>query len=790
MWGVRRKKSRRLFVAACFLALAVLLAPTLAQRIVRWRLQSMISAQLKAELRMGDLSYHYPYGVEVTDATLVADGPDGKPLELLRVPRLSLMLARSPLRSGPLVIESLTVDRPAIHFIRLPTGLVGRNGLAKSRIEKDQENHPWKLSDMFRLRQVTLTGGRIVYEDRSLPGTRPLVWNNLNIDLRTAPTSGSEYGFHFVADDLPLASLDAAGSADIDSFLLNLDRLQLTVNVDRSREDSAIPPEYQRTLDRLGIRGGLSVVTRATVNPLDLSHSTYDTTVELRNATARLPKWNVILDQVSAKLHLADGAGEPLAQLISLDATTPEAALHLGGGALKFDPGRKHWALAQLSGQIAANSAAPGRTQGSLDFNLSGDGPTTASSLTPLSATLHILPRNMSFQPPGMASPIDQIAETELTLKNGVVSARKLRAGYGDDVWYIKQADIDLSALPASIGIRDLDGAITFGASRSIYPKAIEEILAPLDPSGPWFFSATAPVGLKQNAKPDYQVQLHTARGGLKLTDRRIPIYNINAALRVTPAGIEIQHFDAGALRGELKLAGTISLAGTPSYQMAGQFRGANLNDLARLMAKPGEKPTPLAGRANLTLHLKGAVPEGTGSAIDSISGEGELEVKDGDFWQIPVMKSIADNSNVRTAMTVGEAAAVFTIGRGKVYLKHAAVSAPALGVDGHGDVDFKGRLNLDCITTVLGNWGEKFAAGDEVSRTVNQIQRTLNGVTQAAVMNIHVSGSANHPTMNAIPAPLLTGPMTQFVNFLKGDAQEAGGLLGYVKDKPGPSAK
>ena len=787
MRGLRRNKSRVLFIAVALVALAMIVAPMLVRRVVRWRLQSMIAAQLNADLQMGDLSYQYPYGVEVTDATLIANGPDGRPLELLRVPHLSLMLAHSPLRSGPLVIESLSIDKPAIHLIRLPAGLVGRNGLAKSKAEKEEETHPWKLSDMFQLRQVTITGGSVIFEDRALANTRPLVWNNLNIDLRTAPTSGSEYGFHFIADDLPLASLDAKGSVDIDSFLLNLERLQLAVNVDPSKRDSAVPPEYQRIIDKFGIRGGLSMTTRAALAPSDLSHSTYDTTVELRDATARVPKWNLNLDHVSGKLHLADDAGHPLAEFVSLDGRSPDAALHLGGGILKFDPQRKHWTLTDLAGNITARPAAPGKTTGSVDFHLTGDGPLTASNLAPLSATLHILPRDMSFQPPGLANRIEQIAETELTLKDGVISARKLRAGYGDDVWYIKQADIDLSRMPESIGIHDLDGAITFAAARSTYPKPLEEMLAPLDPSGPWFFNATATLGLKRSAKPDYHVQLHTARGGLKLTDRRVPVFNINTAIQITPAGIEIQHLEAGALRGELKLAGTIGFGDIPSYQMTGEIRGANLNDVSRLMAKPGEKPAPLAGRANLSLHVAGTISKEQSQVIDAIRGDGELEVKDGDFWQIPVMKSIAANSNVRTVMTVGEAAAVFTVSHGAVHLKHAAVSAPALGVEGHGDVTFKGSLDIDCITTVLGNWSEKFAAGEDVSRTVDQVQRTLNGVTQAAVMNVHVGGSVNHPAVNAIPAPFLSAPMTQFVTFLKGGSQQAGGLLGYVKDQPAP---
>ena len=790
MWGIRGKKSRRVLIAAAIVAGALLIAPAIIARIVRWRLQSMVSAQLKAELLIGHLSYQYPYGVEVSDAALLANGPEGTSQELLRVRRLWLKLAQSPFRSGPLVIESISIDHPSIHLIRAEGGLMGGHGLARSAPEKQQDNRHWKLSDMFHLRQLNLTGGEVIYEDRSRAGARPLVWRNLNVTLDTNRQSGSEYSFHFIADNQPLAILDATGTADIDSLMLKLDPLRLSVNLDPSQKHSAIPPEYQRVIDDLNIRGRLVVVTRATLPLSDPRHATYGTTLELSQASAKLPKSGSRLDRLAADVRLGDGAGRPWAQVASLDATTGDASLHLSGGKLALDPAAMRWTLQGLDGRIDAARGAAGRTHGSLEFSLLANGPVTAANLYPITATLHLLPRDFSVQPSVMAAPIDQVAETELTLKSGIVSARGLRASFGNDVWYLKQAEFDLTDLPHRLGVSQAQGAITFGTPRSTYPKAIEQALAPLDPSGPWFFGGNAAIALASNLRTDYDILVHTARGRLNLADRRIPIYSINAAANVSPAAIQLLNFDAGAFQGQLSLTGTIGLVGATHYELDGSIRGAQLNDVARALSKAGDKPAPMAGRANLKLRLAGLLPDDGRSALESLHGAGDIEVKNGDFWKVPVMKEIADNSNVRTAMTVGEAAAVFTVGHRAVHLSHAAVSAPALGVEGHGDVAFNGQLKIDCITTVLGNWGEKFDVGDDgtVGRAVDQLQRTLNGVTQAAVMNIHVSGSPNHPAIDAIPVPFLAAPTAQFMNFLKGGTQQGGGLLGYVKDKPAPS--
>lgn len=975
--------------AAIGLLLALIVAPSIAGRIIRWRLQAMIAAQLNAELRVGDLSYHFPYGVEVTDAALVAPGPEGKPIELLRLPRLALKLARFPLRRGPLVIERIVIDRPAVHLIRDRAGWVGARGLAKTEAEKQEQTRPWKVSDMFRLQEFDLNGGEIVYEDRSLAGTRPLVWKNLDVHLNTARESDAGYAFHFVADHQPIASLDAAGSADLDSLVLKLDRCTLGVNVDPSQESSAIPPEYQRLLNDLGIRGGLTLSALATFPLRDLPHSSYDTTLRVTDAKAHLNRWKTNLNRFSASLHLSDGNGRPSIEFTSLDAATDEGSVQLSGGAIEFDPRSIAWTLRGLAGRIESTGKSPGRERGSVDFSLAklgvefgrppdGAGPLVVDRVVladprlhvvrlatapagpasadraanppakmppaeagpagspahvtrslsdlvrlgkldltggeivyedrtrpdalplawnhvklqlgalaksrsgyafqfgtdsapsasidatgavdldsmlftldqcnltaagvdrtqrtspfpadlqqtmerlaiggslaasvhaslPLRDPLHgtaevrLLPTSFAIHPPGMAGPIDQFAEAELTLKDGALSARHLRAAFGNDLWYLKQADVDLSGLPKQLRVIDADGAITFRAPRATYPKLVENILAPLDPAGPFFFNATALIGLAPGIKTDYVVHGHTTRGRLNLVDGKLPVYNINSEFTVTPAAVDIPHLEAGAARGELKVSGTLHLPGTTRYDLKGTLRGADLNDLMHSLTPPGQKQAPLGGRGNLAIHVAGIIPDNDRPAIDFLTGSGDLEVKDGDFWRIPIMKGIADSSNVRSVMTVGEAAAVFTISDKTVHLSHAAVSAPALGVEGHGDVAFDGKLNVDCISTVLGKWGEKFDVGDDgtVSRTVDQIQQALNGVTQAAVMNIHVSGSPNHPAIDALPVPFIARPTVNFVKFLQGQGsgasqkqqqqtgQQSGGLLGYVKDQPAPS--
>jgi hypothetical protein len=786
---LRYLKRATLMLLLC-VAIGIPFAPALARRVIRSRLQTMIATQLNARLEIDDLTYKFPYGVEVDGAQLMTDGPDARPLALLTVPHLSLHLARSPLRSGPLVIESLIVDRPAIHMVRLSDGLVGRRGLARDTSAPTAHGKNWKLSDMFQLRRLGLHDGQVVYEDKSLKNTRPLEWKNLNVDLSTVRETGVQYAFHLIADDSPLASLDAMGTADIDTLLLNLKRCTLTVNVDPTLKQSALPPEYQEALSALGVRGSLALSSTATLPVLDLQHSTYDTTVELWKASASVPQWHTQLNGLSTKIRFKDGGGRPSVEFANFDAASNTGSIHLAGGSIVIDPQLMTWSLSKLSGRIDSAEQTPGQGRGSIEFNLDASGPLLAPDAKSIKADLHLIPSAVSLRPPGMAGTIEQFAETHLSLSDGVLSAQGLRAGFGNDLWFIKSVRADLSKLPDRIDVADLQGCLTFGSPRATYPADVEKILQPLDPSGPWFFNGTARIGIRPTVKTDYRVLVHTARGRLAVTDHHIPIYNINTECTVTPAAVTISHFTGGILRGELKVNGTMEIPGDNRYDLRASARAIDLNQLVLAVSDPKKKPEPLGGHANLTAHLTGIIPSDARTVLDMLAGRGEFEVKDGDFWHVPVMQSIADNSNVRATMTVGEAAGLFNVSEGVVHLSHAAVSAPALGVEGAGSIDFKGRLNFDVITTVLGNWGSKFDIGDDgtFSRAVDQVEQTINGVAQVAVVNIHIDGTANKPEVHPVPAPFITKPTAQFVGFLK-DKSQNGDLLGFVKNQPAKPA-
>jgi len=784
-----RRTWRIASIAAAIFVVAALVLPAFIRRLIRTRLQSMIAAQLNADLQIGGLSYSFPYGVDLTDATLITHISQSGDLELLRVGHLGLRLARSPLRSGPLVVESLMIDAPSIHLIRDKTGIIGRRGLTREAAPPQAvsgSSPASKLSQMFQLRRLILHGGQVIYEDRTHPAAQPLVWKNLNVNLDTDPRSGSQYAFHFVADDAPLAQLDAAGAADIDSLVLELSRCTLAVSVDPSQKQSALPPEYQESLSALALRGGLKLSTTATLPLTDLGHSRYDTTLEIGPASARLPQWPTPLDHLAASVRCTNGAGRPELRLTSLDIASGGDAAHLAGGLIELGPRTLNWVLSGLTGRIDLSSGTASPARGSLEMSLSGSGPASARDLRRINAEFHLVPHNLAVKVPQLAQPLDQFTEAAVVLRDGVVSVQRLRAAFGTDLWYVRQATIDVTDLPRAIAVRDAQGAITFGTPRATYPPLVEKQLTQVQPAGPWFFEATGQLPLSDHVRPDYHVLIHTDRGRLTVSDYHIPLYNVHTQIAADPAAVQIQQFEAGTLRGNVRLDGRVDLVNQTRYDLNAVLRGVDLRELGRLTATPGSKATPLSGVGNLTLHAVGPIPKDKSPLLDSATADGELEVRHGDFWRIPVMKSIADSANIRSALTVGEAAAVFSVNRGTVHLRRAAASAPLLGVEGSGAFDFKGNLNLNVIATPLGQWSDKLDLGDRgiVNHLLGTIQQGVNLATSQALYQIHVGGTVAHPDARPVPVPFLSRQTFQLFSFLKSNAGNSG-LLDFLKQQP-----
>jgi hypothetical protein len=763
----KKGRIRRIGLAVLLgLAVAYFATPPILRHVVKSRLRAMISDQLDADLEIDGISYKFPYSVDVANASLVAHPTATTPAYvLMHVSHVSIELAQSPLRSGPLVIESVLIEDPSVHLIKSVHGMAGaRTSPATPHAPRPKG---WKLSQMFRLHRLALRGGKAVYEDRTLEDTVPLVWDNLNFNIDTVPLSDSAYGFHLVTRTGVGGALDALGTADIDDLLLHINRGTLNLSARPDGDSSTLPPEIQQVVRRMNVRGALVVTTIANIPLKELSRSTYDTTVELRDGAIAPPRGDAI-NKITAKLRVHDESGKPSLSLTYVNAVSGAVDLRLEGGSMVLDPKTLEWKMSGLNGHLNADAIPGGRLTGEVDFVAEGSAPLLAKTIRQFRGQLKITPKQLRTVPHLFPDPIDQFTEATLTLADGKVNAKQLRAAYGDDVWFVKNAEVDLTSLPREIVLSKFEGCLTFSALRHKYPAQVEPVLAQLNPVGPFFIDAAdVRVPLAAPQKTVYHAKVHTPHGRLTLNHGRIPVYNINTEIDLVPGMARVEHFDAASFQGELHVTGWAQPGRGGAYDFNAKVDGVELHELIPAVQKPGARPVPIRGRPNVVAHVYGVIPAGKQSFLNAFRADGAFAVENGDFWQIPLFQDLARSVDVKDALTLGDAFGDFSIARQVVHLDPVAVSAPVLGVQGTGDITFDQHLNLDLVA-IPGQVG-KTNGKNVIGNGLAYVQQAFALASKTVLYKVHIGG--------ALPDHYKIDPKLAA-------KEEIGGLIDRIKGK------
>jgi hypothetical protein len=206
-----------------------------------------------------------------------------------------------------------------------------------------------------------------------------------------------------------------------------------------------------------------------------------------------------------------------------------------------------------------------------------------------------------------------------------------------------------------------------------------------------------------------------------------------------------------------------------------------DVKDLAQITDPGGH----ISGTAHGTLHATGTLPPGA-PPLATVSGNGDFDVENGDFWDIPVLSAVADkvSPNLQGSGRIGSAAGVFTMGNGKLNFSKLAVSSPLVGVQGSGDVGMVGdnQLDMNMIVAPLGDWKK---AAEQVGvpglgDILAKVQNSVNKVSANVLYSFHVTGPAAKPGLQVVPAPALKGDLQD----LFGKMGKSGGLLDLLKPK------
>ena len=699
-----------------------------------------------------------------------------------------------------------------------------------------QEAAAARLSDMFELRHFGINGGRVVYEDRSRPGLPPVVWKDLNVGMETTPQSRAVYGFTLDARHGGHATLRSSGSFDLDAALLQLGSLRVDARVAASDEESPLPAQVQRVLRDYQVEGRVTLDAGGRFAMRDLRSGTFGATVTLDDASGYSPAWDATLDRLAVKLSIDNRAGgtpdDPVrgptrVRVESFEAASGDSTAWLDKAELVVDRDANTWAVSEVSGRVELGretATLPKKSRpvlarmdarGEVQFTVAANGklhPQTGEYvLIPEDIVALVYPRGVSLRPRSPA-PIRNLGGGGSIRKDRgtrVVVLQDLTFDYGGDPVSLTSARLRLpQRLPElrdHARVEEISGTIDFRRPGPRYPGKFGDVIDALRPVGlfavgrdSWFAvtrvepdlrirtDPAAPPRTPPGRKSDWYFSVATDAGSFTLTEDRIPLTNMAGDATVSNLLIDVRRLEADVLGG--RLTGTVQI--TPGsnlkYQGRAYLRGVDLEAVSKVYIVPETKDARLTGEGNLDIRFAGARPSGGRSPLDTLQAAGEFEVLRGHFWTLPLLGEVARRAG-GGELTVGEAAGLFEVADRRIHLRNAAVSSPALGVQGSGSIGLDKHLDLNLVAAPLGDWRDKLrqtnvpVVSDVAGEVAGALQTLVNGATRGLLYEFRITGTTKQPDVAAVPVPALSDTAAALFGEMLGDERE-GRLLESVR--------
>ncbi len=650
-----KKRFRRLTTIFVTLLVLALTGPLWIGWIIGVKLRSEIAQRTGATLHTGLVLYLPPYTLHLSHARLVLPNSADP---ILAIAELRVSLARLPLGTGPLLISELDITRPTVHLTQDTATL---SALSAPSASSSPSAAPVKLSDLFELRHIAITDGKMQYDGQS--AATPIIWEHLSADLKTTPVSAANYLFQFTAHDAPLADISAAGQVDIDTLMLNISSLNLDSQVGPAHPAEQLPSQVQEIFRRFAVAGHITLTAAARIPLTDPTRGIFTAELRLTDGSAFFPDWNAPIAPVQLSIDCYKLADEQ---------TTP---------------------------------------------------PTT-------------LPDDLPTHPTDIRFHLNQLL-VQCDKQTIRLDAGEARITPTDHTWAIGK----------------VTGLVYVGDGPGPLRNANIIAYLPIFAAG---FGQTSPSN-------SFNLQFAIDSGEIKIAPQKIPLEQIKTVLTLTNSKISTSKLAAMVYGGQFSFKGLVDWSAPVGVKYTGQGSIANMDMrqfATAFIADPADRQR-VSGAGDLNMGFSGNTAP---PAADRFAARGDLDIRHGHFFVVPVLKDILRQSKRGDpAATVGELAATYYIYHRKIEFPWLAASSPLVGVQGSGRITFDSDIDMTLVVTPLSDWRKSvqdtdipilssigaFLAGDA--------QKATATVERVAIDQFRVTGKIGNAKISQVPVPIVT---------------------------------
>lgn len=268
------------------------------------QLLAIANDHLGPELHWQRIAWAPPRSVEITGLTMIAGD-----LTIIEAESVRVDFARVPRRGEPIVIEAVSLVKPVLRLVETAEGsLAGFSGFVKGgggQVRADGGST--RLSDVLAIRTIAVADGGLEY--RTSDG-RAMVLRPLDFDLdHVTPAAGEargQYAFAAALDLEPVAALDVRCRLDLDSLVLDFERLLVKTELSPGGY-GVFPPQVQQYLAQHDIRGRLEARASGTVNPSELGATSIAFEIDLEGGSFAFGEYVLPVRSLQARGGLAGG---------------------------------------------------------------------------------------------------------------------------------------------------------------------------------------------------------------------------------------------------------------------------------------------------------------------------------------------------------------------------------------------------------------------------------------------------------------------------------------------------
>jgi hypothetical protein len=431
----------------------------------------------------------------------------------------------------------------------------------------------------------------------------------------------------------------------------------------------------------------------------------------------------------------------------------------------------------------------------------------TALSFKDLSATAQVPQANdLGSLPPALQAFCTQYKLAGIGLAMTVADGGNVAIDMGKSRWRIKDLRGTVkvtSSPPTETASGQFDWSLNGGgALPGTQSAAGMNFLADLDPDTHFSLNSVANGNFTLRG-PQWPQPLSNMVTAVEYSNRTLTIKQISgqygqqavklqAALALQSSQVNLQQFRLDLANGGVFInSATFDLNQPHDYTANIVVERLDLRQLKQFI--PIDDPQGrISGLMDAKLNVKGSMPAGKPPLADA-GGDGRFHVSNGDFLDIKILNDIVSKvvPGAQGAARVGDAAGVFTLGNESLKFSKVAVSCPIIGIQGDGSIGLVNNnpVDLNLMVVPIANLKKDVdkanipVVGQLFGQVAGVAQNAFTQVTQQVVVSFHVTGPADSPTVQAVPAPALQkGASDLFGQMVNGINGAKGNLLDLIQ--------